>query len=109
MDFGNSRDTGQVILSTIGKVKQPNSDKFETVECLPFITEEFGELLRQSETGGAPSCSIAEALEKQDLFINSTVAQAGCSLLWQLFRNGYTANRGCFLNLREFRASPLPV
>ncbi|MCW4467662.1 PRTRC system ThiF family protein [Flavobacterium sp. MFBS3-15] len=109
MDFGNSRDTGQVILSTIGKVKQPNSDKFETVECLPFITEEFGELLRQSDTDNAPSCSLAEALERQDLFINSTLAQAGCSLLWQLFRNGYTANRGCFLNLGEFKASSLPV
>ena len=109
MDFGNGRDTGQVILSTIGKVKQPTSGKFGTVESLPFITEEFGELLRQSETDDTPSCSLAEALEKQDLFINSTLAQAGCSLLWQLFRNGMTNNRGCFVNLRDFRTSPLPV
>ena len=109
MDFGNGRDTGQVILSTIGKVKQPTSGKFGTVESLPFITEEFGELLRQSETDDTPSCSLAEALEKQDLFINSTLAQAGCSLLWQLFRNDMTNNRGCFVNLRDFRTSPLPV
>lgn len=109
MDFGNGRDTGQVILSTIGKVKQPTSEKFETVESLPFITEEFEELLRQSEADEMPSCSLAEALEKQDLFINSVLAQAGCSLLWQLFRNGMTTQRGCFLNLGQFRASPLPV
>jgi len=109
MDFGNSRDTGQVILSTIGAVKQPNSEKFDTVEMLPLITEEFGKLLRQSETDDAPSCSLAEALGKQDLFINGTLAQAGCSLLWQLFRNGFTMQRGMFLNLAEFRAAPLPV
>jgi len=109
MDFGNGKDTGQVTLSTISKVKQPTSQKFETVESLPFITEEFEELLRQSETDEMPSCSLAEALEKQDLFINSTLAQAGCSLLWQLFRNGMTTQRGCFLNLGQFRASPLPV
>lgn len=109
MDFGNGKDSGQVVLSTIGKVKQPQSEKFEVVESLPFVTDEFGELLRQSETDDLPSCSLAEALEKQDLFINSALAQAGCSLLWQLFRNGFTLTRGCFLNLREFRASPLPL
>jgi PRTRC genetic system ThiF family protein len=109
MDFGNGRDKGQVILSTIGAVKQPSSEKFETVDSLPFITDEFGELLRQSETDETPSCSLAEALEKQDLFINSTLAQAGCSLLWQLFRNGMTTNRGFFLNLSDFRAAPLPL
>ena len=48
MDFGNSQFTGQVLLSTIGNIKQANSDKYETVENLPFITEEFGELLKVS-------------------------------------------------------------
>lgn len=109
MDFGNGRDTGQVILSTIGRIKQPTSEKFETVESLPFITEEFEKLLRQSETDELPSCSLAEALERQDLFINSTLAQTGCSMLWQLFRTGMTTQRGCFLNLGQFRASPLTV
>jgi len=109
MDFGNGKDSGQVVLSTIGDVKQPKSEKFEVVERLPFVTDEFGELLRLSDTDDLPSCSLAEALERQDLFINSTLAQAGCSLLWQMLRNGFTLSRGCFLNLGEFRASPLPV
>lgn len=110
MDFGNGKDTGQVVLSTIGSIKQPKSDQFETVESLPFVTEEFNELLRQSETDSdVPSCSLAEALEKQDLFINSSLAQMGCSLLWQLFRSGMTVQRGLFLNIAEFRAVPLPV
>ncbi len=110
LDFGNGRDSGQVILSTIGVIKQPDSKKYETVGRLPFVTEEFGELLRISEqTDDTPSCSVAEALEKQDLFINSTLAQMGCSLLWNLFRYGMTEYRGFFLNLHNFHAQPLKI
>ncbi|MGC4128411.1 MAG: PRTRC system ThiF family protein, partial [Bergeyella sp.] len=108
LDFGNSQFSGQVLLSTIGIVQQPDSEKYETVENLPFVTEEFGELLKQSETeDDTPSCSLAEALEKQDLFINSVLAQMGSSLLWNLFRNGMTENRGFFLNLKNFNSQPI--
>src|SRR5690625_869137 len=81
LDFGNNRYTGQVILSTVGEIKQPDSEKFKPVENLPFVTEEYGDLLRQSELkDDTPSCSLAEALEKQDLYINSALTQMGCSL-----------------------------
>jgi PRTRC genetic system ThiF family protein len=110
MDYGNSQYTGQILLSTVGNIRQPASKKYETVANLPFVTEEFGELLKQSETeDDTPSCSLAEALEKQDLFINSTLAQMGSSLLWNLFRNGMTENRGFFLNLKEFRTQPIKL
>lgn len=110
LDFGNSQHTGQVVLSTIGTIRQPNSKKYETAGTLPFVTEEFGELLTQSEASdNTPSCSLAEALEKQDLFINSSLAQMGCSLLWGMFRNGLTPYRGFFLNLKDFRSQPIPV
>jgi len=110
MDFGNSQFSGQVLLSTVGNIKQPNSEKYETVAKLPFVTEEFGELLKHSEMeDDTPSCSLAEALEKQDLYINSTLAQMGCSLLWSLFRNGMTENRGFFLNLNNFQSQPIKL
>ena len=110
MDFGNSQFTGQVLLSTIGNIKQPNSEKYKTVENLPFITEEFGDLLKVSELeDDTPSCSLAEALEKQDLFINSVLAQMGSSLFWNLFRNGLTENRGFFLNLKNFQSQPIKL
>ncbi|GGE19713.1 MULTISPECIES: PRTRC system ThiF family protein [Bacteroidota] len=110
LDFGNSQQTGQVILSTIGEIKQPNSEKYETVASLPMVTDEFGELLRTSEqSDDTPSCSLAEALEKQDLYINATLAQMGCSLLWSMFRYGITENRGFFLNLKNFQSQPLKV
>ncbi|MBD0724807.1 hypothetical protein B6A10_06410 [Flavobacterium sp. L1I52] len=110
LDFGNSEHTGQVILSTIGEIKQPQSEKYETVTSLPMVTDEFGELLKQSEeTDDTPSCSLAEALEKQDLYINATLAQMGCSLLWSMLRYGMTENRGFFLNLKNFQTQPLKV
>ena len=110
LDFGNSQYSGQVILSTVGDIPQPKSEKYVTVSKLPFITEEYGELLKQSETADdTPSCSLAEALEKQDLFINATLAQMGCSLLWGLFRGGMTWYRGFFLNLQHFRMQPIPI
>lgn len=107
MDFGNGKRTGQVILSTIGSIRQPVSNLYNTVEKLPFITEEFGGLLTAADDGDTPSCSLAEALEKQDLFINSVLAQMGCALLWQLLRNGMTARRGVLLNLENFTAQSL--
>ncbi|MXN90814.1 PRTRC system ThiF family protein [Flavobacterium sp. Sd200] len=110
MDFGNSHKTGQVILATVGKLPQPESKKYTPVPNLPFVTDAFGELLLQSETqDDTPSCSLAEALLKQDLYINAALAQLGCSLLWNLFREGMTAYRGFFLNIADFRAQPMPV
>jgi PRTRC genetic system ThiF family protein len=110
LDFGNGRDTGQVVLATIGDIKQPATSNYSPVARLPFVTEEFGELLTLSDANGdMPSCSLAEALEKQDLYINGALAQMGCALLWGMLRNGMTRHRGFFLNLRDFRSQPLEV
>lgn len=110
LDFGNTKDKGQAILSTIGNIRQPKSEKYEVVENLPFITDEFGELLKQSESeDNTPSCSLPEALTKQDLFINSSLVQMGCSLLWNLFRYGMTPYRGFFHNLKDFNTHPLKI
>jgi PRTRC genetic system ThiF family protein len=110
LDFGNGRDTGQVILAIIGDIKQPASSNYSPVARLPFVTEEFGELLTLSDADGdMPSCSLAEALEKQDLYINGVLAQMGCALLWGMLRNGMTHHRGFFLNLRDFRSQPIGV
>lgn len=109
LDIGNARNTGQALLSTIGEIKQPNSNLYRTVSNLPMVTQEFKELLEEQTDNNEPSCSLAEALEKQDLFINSALANMGASLLWKLFREGMTAQRGFFLNLGNFRAEPIAV
>lgn len=110
MDFGNSQYTGQVVLATVGEIKQPESETYSPVADMPFVTETFRDLMAQNDEGdNLPSCSLAEALTKQDLFINGSLADLGASLLWALFREGMLFNRGFFLNLREFRTQPLKV
>jgi len=110
MDFGNNRDCGQVLLSSVATSKQPKSKKFIPVAYLPFVTDEYGSDLLSAEVGdNTPSCSLAEALEKQELFINSAMAASGAALLWQLFREGMLTNRGFFVNMEDFRMQPIKV
>lgn len=108
-DFGNGQHTGQVVLSTVREIEQPPSKKFAAISQLPFVTDEYRELLQQTDETTLPSCSLAEALTKQDLFINSSLANMGCSLIWQLFREGMITNRGFFINLKEFRTQPIKI
>ena len=110
MDLGNSRFTGQAILSTIGDLRQPKSDKYKTVAILPMVTDEFREMLNEADTGDdTPSCSTAEALLKQDLFINPAVANLGASLLWQLLHERVIQVRGFFHNIRDFKTTPIKI
>jgi PRTRC genetic system ThiF family protein len=109
IDYGNSRVSGQVILSSLEKIKQPTSEQYQPIDTLPLVTDEFKELLQSGEADTTPSCSLAEALAKQDLFINSALANCGASLLWQLFREGILFYRGFFLNLQDFRTQPIKV
>lgn len=107
MDFGNTQSTGQVVLGTIPKkIKQPASELYKTVDSLKVITR-FVKYARVKEVDSGPSCSLAEALEKQDLFINSTLAQLGCNILWKMFRNGMLEHHGLFLNLDTMKVNPI--
>lgn len=111
LDFGNSQYSGQVILSTVGTHSQPKSKKFITASKLPFITDEFRETFQdQKDTEkNTPSCSLAEALNQQDLFINPAIANTGCSLLWNLITHGLTTTRGVFMDVSTHRSQPLPI
>lgn len=109
LDFGNSQKTGQIVLGTIHKeMEQPKSKKYETVPVLPCAPEMF-DYSSISDRDSGPSCSLAEALKKQDLFINSTLAQLGCALLWKLFSSGMIDYRGAFLNLDTMRVNHIKL
>ncbi|WON93811.1 PRTRC system ThiF family protein [Sphingobacterium sp. UGAL515B_05] len=109
IDLGNSKDTGQIICSTIGHIAQPDSRKFIPVGQLPFITEEFESLLRSGEKDdNTPSCSLVDSLKKQSLFINSTLANLGCDMLTTLLFEGCLMERGILLNLKTRHCRPLP-
>lgn len=51
----------------------------------------------------------AEALGKQDLFINSTLAQHGSHMLWRLFTNAYIECQGLYLNLSSMNVNPIKL
>ena len=105
LDFGNTRTAGQAILGSLD-IEQPASEKFKTAARLPVVTELF-DYTKIDEQNSGPSCSLAQALQKQDLFINSTLAQLGCGLLWKLFRECMIDCHGIFLNLETMKVNPL--
>ena len=109
MDFGNTQTAGQVVLGTVPKkIKQPVSRLYETVSSLKVITR-MVKYTKVKEKDSGPSCSLAEALERQDLFINSTLAQLGCNILWKMFRHGMIEHHGLYLNLETMRVNPIAV
>jgi PRTRC genetic system ThiF family protein len=105
LDFGNTQTSGQAILGSVN-IPQPDSEKYETISKLKFVTELFDYSTIQEKDSG-PSCSLAESLSKQDLFINSTLAQMGCNLLWKLFHEGMMDCQGVFLNVATMKTNPV--
>ena len=77
---------------------------------LPVVTDLYPELLDSARPeDDAPSCSLAEALEKQELFVNQAVGTLVLNILWRLFRFGKLHYHGGFINLASERTVPLPV
>lgn len=107
LDFGNTVDCGQVVLGTSGReIPQPKR-KRSCVGLLPSIND-FFELSKLNDRSSGPSCSLAQALTRQDLFVNSTLANLGMSLLWNLF-NGVIDIHGVYMNLKTMKVNPIKV
>lgn len=108
LDLGNLQKTGQVILGTVHNIHQPKSEKVKT-GTLSTVVKKFPQLKRIKEVDQGPSCSLVEAINKQDLFINSILAQFGVNLLWKLFREGMITYHGCYVNLQNFIVNPIKL
>ncbi len=107
-DFGNGRTSGQVVLGTLCPIRQPEGGG--GVEILPTITEMFSDLDKQDEASShIPSCSLAEALTHQDMFINPALVNLGMALLWKLFREVKISVQGAYLNLDTLKSNPIPI
>ncbi|MFN3650056.1 MAG: PRTRC system ThiF family protein [Armatimonadota bacterium] len=107
LDLGNTQSTGQVVLGEpIDAVNAQGSRR----PRLPTVVEVFPELLDETiPEDNRPSCSLAEALESQDLFINDLIVGWAGQLLWDLFRKGKITKHGAFINAGDYLVSPLPV
>lgn len=107
LDIGNTQTKGQAVLGS-KTIKQPHSQKFNAIDTLPCITDIY-ELSIEDEKNSGPSCSLAEALEKQDLFINRSVTTLAADILWKLLKEGHIESNGFYVNLEEYRTVPIEI
>ena len=110
LDLGNTNHAGQAILgnSDFGCSTWQKRKKFN---LLPTVADLFPEILDTSipDDDGTPSCSLAEALAKQDLVVNQIVATHATELLWQLLRHGEIQHHGFFFDARAFSLQAMPA
>jgi len=106
LDTGNTKNTGQVVLGSLHSITQPGFE--DVVEKLPTVTDLY-DLSSVNEEDQGPSCSLAAALEQQDLMINPIIASWAIHILWQGFKEGYLFHHGCYVDLQSTRVIPLPV
>lgn len=105
-DFGNRAMDGQFILGqVISASRKTNGDS------LPHAGELFPEVMdpKVVDPDEGPSCSLAEALQKQSLFINRTLVSHGMAVIWELFWKQKISHHGIFVNLANGRTSSLAV
>lgn len=107
LDMGNRQNDGQAILGEVTSRRRKTDD----VMRLPHAGELYPDLVdpAMEEEDDGPSCSLAEALEKQALMINPTMADFAGNILWQLLTKGGLDTHGVFVNLEQMMVTPLPV
>jgi hypothetical protein len=80
------------------------------VTRLRTVSEMYPEIV--DAAGGEdplPSCPAIEALERQEPFINQTLASSALAMLARLFRYGKLNHHGAFFNAETGRMSALPI
>lgn len=105
LDVGNTADSGQFILGEpLNEVNRRSRTRLRTVaELFPAIVDP------QLDDDGQPSCSAAESLEKQEPFVNQTLAQHALALLGRLFRYGTVSYHGGFVSLVSGTCAPMRI
>ena len=105
LDLGNNADSGQFILG------EPLNERNRRSRLrLRSAWELFPEIVDPSlDDDGQPSCSAAAALERQEPFINATLAQHALALLARLFRYGEISYHGGFINLATGASSVVRI
>jgi PRTRC genetic system ThiF family protein len=106
LDLGNTADGGQFVL---GQPK--NNRNRKTRGRLPTVAELFPEIVTPllDNSDNLPACSAVEALERQEPFINQTLAYHALAMLARLFRHGEIPYHGGFVNLSAGRMAPIPI
>lgn len=107
MDLGNTKDTGQVVIGTKGTVAQPHKEG--TTGKLPVVTDLYKLKKEAGKKEQGPSCSLEQAIQRQDLLINQMVSTAALQIIWQMLRQGYLEHHGAFVDGKRLTTRPLPI
>jgi PRTRC genetic system ThiF family protein len=93
LDLGNSADSGQFVLGEpLNRRNRRHKLRLRTV------SELFPEVIEADLDGDdLPSCSAAEALDRQEPFVNPTLANHALALLARMFRYGTICYHGTFV------------
>jgi PRTRC genetic system ThiF family protein len=95
LDLGNNADTGQFVLG-----EPLNRRNRRSKLRLRTVCELFPEVIQAELDGdGLPSCTAAEPLNRQEPFVNPTLANHALAMLTRLFRYGSISYHGLFLSL----------
>lgn len=109
MDLGNRAADGQVLLGELFTGRAGMSVPKDSA-LLPSPYDVLPELVDlQAKEDDTPSCGLAEALERQELFVNQSIVTPALSILWEFFRHGKLTWHGAFVNLRTGSMRPLNV
>ena len=94
LDLGNNASSGQFVLGQpLNQRNRHRAGRLRTVsELYPEIVDTAG------GEDPLPSCSAAEALERQEPFINQTLAASALAMLARLFHYGKLGHHGGFFN-----------
>ncbi|MFD1961624.1 PRTRC system ThiF family protein [Novosphingobium panipatense] len=104
MDLGNRAGDGQYLIGCPRRTSHSDRPR------LPTVLEAFPELADDSVAeDNAPSCSVAEALERQSLFVNRVLASHALALLFDLLGRGSIGHAGAFINLASGQTVPIPL
>lgn len=110
MDFGNMMDRGQVVLGTLKAIDQPKKSDYLCKAELPTVDRLHPDIFKKVKGDlQGPSCSLAEALHKQDLFINTNLANMGLGILWKMFRELHIKYHGLYVNLDSMVVNPIKI
>ena len=105
LDLGNSASSGQFVL---GEPQNARNRRSRT--RLRTVAELYPEVVDPAlDDDNEPSCSAVEALERQECFVNTAIAQHALALLARLFRYGQISHHGGFVDVATSRSVPLAV
>jgi PRTRC genetic system ThiF family protein len=102
IDLGNGASDGQVVFGTTGKHNRAGPR-------LPTVVDLYPEMLNPAKdpVDDGPSCSRAESIARQGLFVNKSAALHAVNMLATLMRTGKLDYSAAFFNVNTGKVATL--